>query len=466
MIEMFGYEFIWRAAAASVFGGIACGIIGVWVILLNIPFVGIAMSHSGFAGAVFGLLFGLNPLACAVVFCIITALAIGPVADRGDVSVNVSIGIIFSFVLGLAFLGIGLLKGPKTEALNFLWGSILAVSYPQIALLAICAAGILVFLGIFHRETMAVLFSREVAKAAGIPERLILYALLFICGIAVTLNLNTIGGLLIFSLITSAPLAAYQLTYKMKTMYFLSALFAVVSCLAGLFISYLINVPSGAVIVIVSSAIFGVCLLFSPKRRMKKMNRKQFFDMHAHKWDSYVTKEVVKRIEKDVIPALKVKKGESILDVGCGTGILLTYLRKAAGSESRITALDYSKPMIDKAREKHGAGFKYICADAGRTGLKGESFDLAVCFSVFPHFPDKLRVMREMFRVLRSGGRLIVAHADTKETINAHHHGVGGPVAHDIMPGNDEMIALLQKAGFKNSKIQEDQNCYLVYSYK
>ena len=125
MFDILGYEFVWRAVAASVLGGAACGIIGVWVILLNIPFVGVAMSHSAFAGAVFGLLLGLNPLVCALVFCVISAFLIGPVADRGDVSVNVSIGIIFSFVLGLAFLGIGLLKGPKTEALNFLWGSIL-----------------------------------------------------------------------------------------------------------------------------------------------------------------------------------------------------------------------------------------------------------------------------------------------------------------------------------------------------
>jgi manganese/iron transport system permease protein len=267
MFEIFSYEFVWRAIAASVLGGITCGIIGVWVILLNIPFVGVAMSHSAFAGAVFGLLLGVNPLLSALVFCTIAAFCVGPVADRGDVSVNISIGIIFSFVLGLAFLGMGLIKGPKTEALNFLWGSILTVSYSQIIMLLVISVFILLFLKLFYKEIMAALFNREIAKAAGVPEHIILYALLFICGIIVTLNLNTIGGLLIFSLITSAPLAAYQLTYKLKTMYFLSALFAVISCLSGLFISYFINVPSGAVIIIVSSLIFALAMAFSPKRR-------------------------------------------------------------------------------------------------------------------------------------------------------------------------------------------------------
>lgn len=270
MFELLSYPFAWRAVLASVFGGITCGIIGVWVILLNIPFVGVAMSHAAFAGAVCGLLINVDPLASALLFCVLTSLLIGPVADRGDVSVNISIGIIFSFVLGLAFLGIGLLKGPKTEALNFLWGNILTVSYNQILLLAGVTALIVLMLVVLYKEILAVLFNRAIAKAAGVPEQFILYLLLFACGVTVTLNLNTIGGLLIFSLITASPLAAYQLTYNLKTMYLLSASFGVISCLAGLCLSYLLNVPSGAVIIIVSSMIFGISMLFSPKRRKRR----------------------------------------------------------------------------------------------------------------------------------------------------------------------------------------------------
>ena len=84
-------------------------------------------------------------------------------------------------------------------------------------------------------------------------------------------------------------------------------------------------------------------------------------------------------------------------------------------------------------------------------------------FSVFPHFPDKSKVLKELYRILKTGGRLIVAHADVKETINAYHHGVGGPVAHDFMPENGEMTKLLEKAGFKNNKIKEGKDCYIAY---
>ncbi len=268
MIELLGYEFMQRALLACVLGGITCGIIGVWVIMLNIPFVGVAMSHSAFAGAVFGLLFHVNPIASALIFCLLSAVLIGPVADRGDFSPNISVGIIFSFVLGIAFLCLGFIKGPKTEALNFLWGNILTVSNKQLVFLAATAFGIIVLLKLLYKEILAVLFNREVAKAAGIPEKGMLYMLLALCAMTVTLNLSSIGGLLIFSLIISSPLAAYQLTYDLKKMYLLSSLFGVLSCLAGLFLSYLLGVPSGAVIIIISGLIFLLCMIFSPKRRM------------------------------------------------------------------------------------------------------------------------------------------------------------------------------------------------------
>ena len=152
MIELFGQEFFQRALAASLLGGITCGIVGVWVILLNIPFIGVAMSHSAFAGAVFGLLFNINPLLTAIIFCLIAALAIGPIADRGDFSPNISVSVVFSVFLGIAFIGIGLIKGPKTEALNFLWGNILTISWSSVIFLLLILLSITVFLVAFYNQ--------------------------------------------------------------------------------------------------------------------------------------------------------------------------------------------------------------------------------------------------------------------------------------------------------------------------
>jgi len=260
-----------KPLAAAVLGGLVCGVVGVWVVLMNIPFVGVAMSHAAFAGAVSGLLLGINPLVTAAIFCLAASLLIGPMAERADIEPNVSLGIIFSVVLGFAFLAIGLMRGPRAAALNLIWGSILLVSGRDLVLMAAAAAAVLLFLGLFYKEIQAVLYNREVARAVGIPERALFFAMLVLCGLSVTANLSTIGGLLIFSLIVNPPSAAYQLTYRLKTMYLLSALFGVLSCLVGLLVSWLTDAPAGAVIIITSSAVFGLALLFSPKRKGRRL---------------------------------------------------------------------------------------------------------------------------------------------------------------------------------------------------
>lgn len=270
LLEVLKYHFFQNAIAASVVGGVACGIVGVWVVMMRIPFVGVAMSHAAFAGAILGLLLHVNPILMAMIFCLSSTLVVGPLADQGDFDLNVSVGIIFSFVLGIAFLCMGMLEGPKTEALNLIWGNILMINRQDLSLLALIAAVVVIFLILLYKEIQAILFNRELARAVGIRDTVIFYALLFLCGATVTLNLNTIGGLLIFSLIVNPPSAAYQLTYKLKTMYVLSILFAIGSCLLGLLFSYLFDAPSGAMIIIISSLIFGICLLLSPKRKVKE----------------------------------------------------------------------------------------------------------------------------------------------------------------------------------------------------
>jgi manganese/iron transport system permease protein len=137
-------------------------------------------------------------------------------------------------------------------------------------LLGIVASAVVALVVLFYKEIQAVIFNREIALAVGIPASLILYGILFLTGSTITVSLSPIGGLLIFSLIINPAAAAYQLTYSLKKMFLLSAIFGVVSGWIGLLASYLFNVPSGAAIIVTSSLIFGLAALFSPKRKIKK----------------------------------------------------------------------------------------------------------------------------------------------------------------------------------------------------
>jgi manganese/iron transport system permease protein len=272
--SIFGYQFMQNAILTGVLGGIACSVIGVFVVLMHMPFIGVCMSHAAFAGAMLGLWLGFNPLVGAFVMSLAAAAIVGPLADRGELNPETSVGVIFSLMLGLSFLFIGLMPGTKSSALEILWGSILTNTRGDIILLAIVAVVIVGLVLLFFKEIQATIFNRDMALSVGIPATIILYGILFLTGATITATLRSIGGILIFSLILNPAAAAYQLTYSMKKMFFLSALFGVLSSLVGLFLSYYFNLPSGATIVVTSSVIFLVAVIFSPKRKVKRWQQK------------------------------------------------------------------------------------------------------------------------------------------------------------------------------------------------
>jgi manganese/iron transport system permease protein len=268
-LSILQYHFMQNAILAGLLGGITCSMVGVFVVTMHLSFIGVCIAHAAFAGALLGLWLGFNPLIGALLFSLASAAIVGPVADRGELNPDTSIGIIFSLMLGLAFLFMGLMQGARTEALNMFWGSILTVTQQDIIFLAATTGAIIGLVVVFYKEIQAVICHREVALAVGIPATIIFYGLLFSTGVTITASLQSIGGLLIYCLILNPAAAAYQLTYSLKRMLFIAVAFGVISCWAGLAASYFLDIPSGAAIVITSSIIFGLATAFSPKRKVK-----------------------------------------------------------------------------------------------------------------------------------------------------------------------------------------------------
>jgi manganese/iron transport system permease protein len=270
VLSILQYHFMQNAILAGLLGGITCSVIGVFVVTMHLSFIGVCIAHAAFAGALLGLWLGFNPLIGALLFSLASAAIIGPVADRGELNPDTSIGIVFSLMLGLAFLFMGLMPGARTEALNLFWGSILTVNQQDLIFLAVITGVIGGLVVAFYKEIQAVICHREVALAVGIPATIIFYGLLFSTGVTITASLQSIGGLLIYSLILNPAAAAYQLTYSLKRMLLIAIAFGVISCWAGLTASYLLDLPSGAAIVITSAIIFGLATAFSPKRKVKR----------------------------------------------------------------------------------------------------------------------------------------------------------------------------------------------------
>lgn len=252
----FDHAFMRQALTAGLFAGMSCGLVGVFAVLMRLTFIGVCLAHAAFAGGLLALLFGLDPLPGALALSLVSAALIGPVADRGKLSPDTVVGVIFTAMMGVAILCLGLMPGSRAAGLNLLWGTILTVTRRDVWLLAGVTLVLGVAIVVFYKEVLAVACHRRVAASVGVPATATFYAILFATGLTVTTCLPSVGGLLVYSLIINPAAAAYQLTYRLSRMFVLSASLGAASCLLGLMLAWRTDVPAGAAIVLCSSALF------------------------------------------------------------------------------------------------------------------------------------------------------------------------------------------------------------------
>lgn len=262
-----------KAVLACILCGASCSVLSVFVVLMKMPLIGVSMSHAAFAGAVLGMLLGIDPVLSGLAMGLLAAGVLGPLSDRGDMEPENILGIMFSFLMGVAFLGLGIVTRTKAAALNLMWGSLLNLSDRDIIVLLIVALVLVCFVLAFFKELRLILFSRRLARASGIPEKALYYAVLFLAGGVVSSNLTTVGGLLIFALLVQPGATALQLTYDLKRFFAISAAAGIGACLSGLAISAVFDLPSGAAVVIMATVIFAAAYILSPKRRITRSGR-------------------------------------------------------------------------------------------------------------------------------------------------------------------------------------------------
>ena len=191
-----------------------------------------------------------------------------------------------------------------------------------------------------------------------------------------------------------------------------------------------------------------------------------FFDERAAGWDAGVPPEIVQRA-RDMLHELHVRPGERVLDVGCGTGVLVPMLREQMQGKGFVAAIDVSLNMLREGRKKHGCDFAgWMQADAGRLPARGGNFDWVLCYSVFPHFMDQRAVVLELAGALRRGGRLAVFHSKSREDINAFHRAVGGEVGGHELPDESEMREILEGAGLEVERLENRSDRYLALAVK
>ena len=256
-------SFFYLVIFAGVVAGASTGLLGVYIVGMRMPFIGVCISHSAMAGTIYSVLLGVNPVWGAAVFSALSSMSLAAIRPgRSRLDANVALAILFNLMLGLTFLGIGLIQGSRSEVLGLLWGSLLFVRMSSVVTITILGLVFIVFAVLFNKELKVLLFSRTVASATGVHESFVYCLFLALCGLILAVNLPLVGGLMIFSLITCPAAAAYQICTGYRSVIFAATIFGAISALVGFLISYYFNLPTGACIVIVSALIFAASAIY------------------------------------------------------------------------------------------------------------------------------------------------------------------------------------------------------------
>lgn len=265
-MEILGYAFMQRALFAGVLIGALCAIIGVYVILKGLSFIGAGIAHASFGGVALGFLLGLNPVATAVIFCLLTGWSIGIVVCTSQVKEDTAVGIFFASTMAFGILLIGLLQGYNIDLFGYLFGSILAVGRQDLWITFGLGLFILLIVGLFYKELLFVTFDAEMAEVTGVPAGKIYFLLITLVALTVVISIKVVGIVLVSALLVTPAAAAYQLTQEFGRMMALAVIIGVGSAVGGLLLSYRLDTASGATIVLLATLIFFFSVLVSPRR--------------------------------------------------------------------------------------------------------------------------------------------------------------------------------------------------------
>lgn len=269
--DIFHYQFLKNAVLAALLVSIVAGIIGTYITSRRLVFLSGGITHASFGGIGIAYYLGLNPVIGAIVFSVLSAFGIEALSHRKSIREDSAIGILWAFGMAVGIIFIFLTPGYAPNLLSFLFGSILTVTNIDIISLLTLSIVVILFFALLYRPILYIAFDQDFARTQKIPVIVMNYILITFIAIAIVLSIRVVGIILLISLFTIPPATANIFSKHFGRIIFWSILLSFLGCFIGLLLSYSINIPSGAAIVVVLVVIFGlVKILNSLYNRIKR----------------------------------------------------------------------------------------------------------------------------------------------------------------------------------------------------
>ena len=265
LTEPLGYEFFARALAASAMVGLVCAVVGTYMVLRGLAFMGDALSHAAFPGVVAAYLIGAPFYIGATIAAVGTSLAIGWITRRGRLRGDTTIGVLFAGMFAFGVFLFSTIPNYVGDLFGFLFGEVLGISSVDLMALTILGLVVLAVVAVLWKEFLYSTFDPLGAGASGLPVALLEYLFLGLIAMTIVISLQSVGIILVVAMLVTPAATAQLLTNRFSWLILVAAGIGIVAPLIGLYVSYWTNTASAALIVLVETATFLAALLLGPR---------------------------------------------------------------------------------------------------------------------------------------------------------------------------------------------------------
>jgi ABC-type Mn2+/Zn2+ transport system permease subunit len=285
LLEPLGTTIFIRALVASALVGIVCAVVGTYVVLRGIAFIGDAIAHAGFPGVVAAYMLSIPFYVGAAIAAVSTALAIGWVTRRAGIRQDTAIGVLFAGTFALGEFLFSTIQGYVADLFSFLLGNVLAIGPEDLVALVVIGGGVILVVALLWKELLYATFDPLGAAASGIPVDRLEYLFLALVALTIVVSLQAVGIILVVAMLITPAATAQLVSVRFTRLMLVAALVGVGSSVIGLYLSYWFDVASGATIVLVQTAAFILALAFGPRgllaRRGGRLAEPRTDDLHG-----------------------------------------------------------------------------------------------------------------------------------------------------------------------------------------